>query len=57
MARDFCPADVEFDRRATVALFGAGAMTPGRSHGGREGGILDPSRDRRSEGICEGGAA
>ncbi len=27
MARVFCPADVEFDRWATVALFGAGAGT------------------------------
>ena len=27
MARIFCPADVEFARGATVALFGAGAGT------------------------------
>lgn len=27
MARVFCPADVEFARGATVALFGAGAGT------------------------------
>ena len=29
MARVFCPADVEFDRGATVALFGAGIAASG----------------------------